>query len=61
MFEKAVEDGSWHVKNVPDHFKTQEMRKKAVVKDPWGLCDVPDHFKTKRMHERAIDKKILCA
>ena len=60
MCEKAVEDGSWHVKNVPYHFKSQEMCEKAVVKDPWGLYDVPDHFKTKRMHEKAIEKNPLC-
>ena len=49
MCEKAVEDGPWHLKNVPDHFKTQGMCKKAVKKDPWQLYDVPDHLKTQKM------------
>ena len=44
MCEKAVEDGPWHLKNVPDYFKTQEMCEKAVEIDPLCLEYVPDRF-----------------
>ena len=37
--EKAVEDGPWHLKHVPDHFKTQGVYEKAVKK-AHGSCSM---------------------
>ena len=60
MCEKAVEDGPWHLKNVPDNFKTKGMCEKAVQKDPWRLYNVPDNLKTKEMCEKAVQNNRLC-
>ena len=50
MFEntriKAVELDPWQLKNVLEHFKTQEMCDYAAWEDSFSLQFVPDWFVT---------------
>ena len=43
MCEKVVEDSPWHLIDVPEHLRTEEMCNKAVKKYPLLLIEVPDH------------------
>ena len=44
MREKNVEDSPWHLIDVPEHLKTEEMCNKAVDKYPLLLVEVPDNL-----------------
>ena len=46
MFIKAVEVDTWQLKDVPDHFKTQEMCDKVVRDYLFSLQYVPDWLVT---------------
>ena len=48
MCKKAVEKNPHVLCNVPDYFKTQEMRDKAVRDDPFSSVCVPDWFVTQQ-------------
>ena len=48
MYIKVVEVDSWQQKDVPDHFKTQEMCNKAVRDYLFSLRLVPDWFVTQQ-------------
>ena len=54
-----MEEDSWWVKSVRDHFKTQGICDRAVENGPYNLEYVPDHLKTQKMCERAVDIKPL--
>ena len=49
MYERAIEEGLYNLKFVPDHFKTQEMCEKAIEDDPSFLQCVPDWFVTREL------------
>ena len=48
MFIKAVEVDTWQLKDVPDHFKTQEMCDKVVRDYLFSLQYVPDWLVTQQ-------------
>ena len=48
MYIKGVQVDPFQMKDVPDHFKTQEMCNKAVVCSPYELRFVPDWFVTQQ-------------
>ena len=48
MCEKAAKGGPWYLKNVHDHFKTQEM------------CEKSDHLKTQKLCGMVVEKNPLC-
>ena len=43
-------------REIPEHFKTQEMCNKAFDIEPFSLPYVPDHFKTQELCERAVEE-----
>ena len=55
MCERAVENESYNLKFVPDHFKTHEMCEKAVKGDPYSLQHVPDWFATRELVTMCYD------
>ena len=60
MCERTVENESYNLKFVPDHFKTQEMCEKAVRDDPSSLQYVPDWFVTRDMVYMWYDDSEYC-
>ena len=44
MREKNVEESPWHLIDVAEHLKIEEMCNKAVDKYPLLLVEVPDHL-----------------
>ena len=48
MCNKTVEVDPWQLKDVPNHFKTQEMCNKAVGYYLFSLQFVPDWFVTQQ-------------
>ena len=48
MCQKVVEIDPWHLKYVPDHFKTQEMCNDVVGRDPYYLAGMTDWFVTQK-------------
>ena len=48
MYDKAVKDDPWQLKDVPNHFKTQEMCNKEVRHYLFSLQFVPDWFVTQQ-------------
>ena len=57
---KAVEERSYMLEVVPNHFKTQKMCDKAVDCIPWSLAHVPNYFKTQEMCNKAVYKNLCC-
>ena len=55
MCESAVENESYNLKFVPDHFKTHEMCEKTVRGDPYSLQHVPDWFVTRELVTMCYD------
>ena len=47
MCERAIEEDSYNLKFLPDHFKTKKMCDNAVCRRPWSLEYVPDWFVTR--------------
>ena len=41
--------------NIPDKFKTQEIREKSLEQASWQLENVPDYFKTQGMCIEAVE------
>ena len=48
MYNKTVEVDTWQLKDVPNHFKAQEMCNKAVGYYLFSLQFVPDWFVTQQ-------------
>ena len=42
------------LKEIPEHFKTQEMCNETVAQFPYALRYVPDHLKTQEMCNQAV-------
>ena len=42
MCERAIEEGLYNLKFVPDHLKTRGMCERAIEDDPHSLQYVPD-------------------
>ena len=47
------------IKEIPDHFKTQEMCNNAISISPDSWFLVPDHFKTQEICIKDREKKSL--
>ena len=56
MCGKAVEDGPWHLKHAPDHFKTPEMCEKAVEKTHGGCAVFQIVLRLKRCVKKPLKK-----
>ena len=54
MCKKAIEQASWVLENVPDHFKREEMYNDAMCIEPYTLYNAPDHFKMQEMCNKAV-------
>ena len=60
MCIKALEVGTWKLKYVPDHFKTQKMCDDAVWGGFFSLQYVPDYFVTQQLIELWDDDNDYC-
>ena len=54
MCDKAVDCNPWQLKEIPYHFKTEDMCKRNAEKNPWYLGHVPDQYKTEQMCNKAV-------
>ena len=45
------------IKEVLEHFKTQELCEEAVFMEPFSLAFVPDRFKTEGMCSEAVRRE----
>ena len=60
MCIKALEVDPWQLKDVPDHFKIQDMRDKAMRDDALSLVCVPDWFVTQQQLKIWDDDDTYC-
>ena len=56
MCEKVVEEYSWQLYAVPDHFKMEKMCERVVEENPWCLKYVPAHLKTEKFVKEPLKK-----
>ena len=56
MYNEAVRNNPYALRNVPDHFKTREMCEKALEKDPFILWTVPDRYNIQEMCDKTVKK-----
>ena len=57
MCQKAVKDGYWHIKKVPNWLKTTEMCNGVVKDEASFLRCVRNHLKTQEMYDEAVRRE----